>query len=720
MTFVTPLFLVAGGALLALPIVLHLIMRRKPRRLEFPALRFIQQKHSTNQRRLRLRHLLLLLLRMAILGLFAMALARPSVKFSGPIGSQQEPVAATLVFDTSMRMGYIHENQTRLEVARQWGDWLLGELPENSEIAVIDTRGGTAGFLVDASLARNRVQRLSPAPGGQPLTAALQTAAGLLAESKLQRREIYVFTDLAQVSWPTEGAPRLAEELAGLSNLGMYVIDVGVDNPSNRALGELRLSSQVLSDRSPLVLSTEISQVGSGGERNVVLYLLVHNADQPALATREPLKRGARIVTTADGRTEAIEFELEALPVGTHQGYVKIEGQDGLACDDRRYFTVEVRPAWRVMIATPPPTDDYAWYLTTALAPESQRKRQTARYQIDVVSLAELANTELDDYSAVFLLDPTPLGATTWKKLGDFAAEGHGLAIFLGENARPLTSFNAASAQAVLAGRIVRQARAPDWDLQLAPRDFQHPMLEWLRQESAVPWVTFPISRYWQMADLAPGVDTLVPYSDGRPAVLERTLGNGRALTITTPISEQASYADRQPWNLVSHSWPAYALVIKMTEYLVGGRQRLNYHAGQTVFLQLDREREHASYTWRGPDGGATGRLRADLARSLLSTTPSAGAGNYRVRAGGRGASGVDLGFSVNLTADETQLTRISEEALAEVIGSTDYKVVRRRNELEDRVAAGRVGRELFSMLILLLVVVLAVEHAVANRFYRE
>ena len=62
MTFVH-LSLLAGTALVAVPIVLHLIMRRKPTRLEFPALRFIQKRHDANRRRLQLRHLLLLLLR---------------------------------------------------------------------------------------------------------------------------------------------------------------------------------------------------------------------------------------------------------------------------------------------------------------------------------------------------------------------------------------------------------------------------------------------------------------------------------------------------------------------------------------------------------------------------------------------------------------------------------------------------------------------------------
>ena len=40
MTFVN-LSLLAGSALIAVPIVLHMIMRRRPTLLEFPALRFI-------------------------------------------------------------------------------------------------------------------------------------------------------------------------------------------------------------------------------------------------------------------------------------------------------------------------------------------------------------------------------------------------------------------------------------------------------------------------------------------------------------------------------------------------------------------------------------------------------------------------------------------------------------------------------------------------------
>src|SRR5205085_4385540 len=78
MAFVN-LSLLAGGVCMAIPVVLHLIMRQRPKQFIFPALRFIQERRLANQRRLQLRHWLLLGLRCGAIGLLALALARPSV-----------------------------------------------------------------------------------------------------------------------------------------------------------------------------------------------------------------------------------------------------------------------------------------------------------------------------------------------------------------------------------------------------------------------------------------------------------------------------------------------------------------------------------------------------------------------------------------------------------------------------------------------------------------
>src|SRR3954453_7030832 len=82
-----------GGALVAIPVVLHLIMRQRPKQLLFPALRFIHERRLANQRRLQLRHWLLLALRCGAIGLLVSALARASLT-SGVMSSW---IAASLV-----------------------------------------------------------------------------------------------------------------------------------------------------------------------------------------------------------------------------------------------------------------------------------------------------------------------------------------------------------------------------------------------------------------------------------------------------------------------------------------------------------------------------------------------------------------------------------------------------------------------------------------------
>ncbi len=60
-----------GAALIAVPIVLHLVMRQVPKHIVFPAVRFIVRREQANRRQLRLRHLILLLLRAGAIVLLA-------------------------------------------------------------------------------------------------------------------------------------------------------------------------------------------------------------------------------------------------------------------------------------------------------------------------------------------------------------------------------------------------------------------------------------------------------------------------------------------------------------------------------------------------------------------------------------------------------------------------------------------------------------------------
>jgi hypothetical protein len=459
-----------------------------------------------------------------------------------------------------------------------------------------------------------------------------------------------------------------------------------------------------------LTVETSVSCLGAAAPRVVELYLRD--------AQGKPQKRSEQSCEAAPGESRQIEFHLGGLEPGTHQGFVRLVGQDGLAADDVRYFTVVVKPAWRVLVAAPRPAQSYAVFFTQALAPTMARKLGQARFDCDVCDLGELAKRSLADYAAVCLLDPAPLDPTTWQKLASFAAEGHGVAVFLGRNAEPVDSFNSPQAQELLPGKLLRQARRPDGDLHLAPRDYQHPILAPLRdQASGIPWDASPVFRYWQLDKSPAGVGVVVPYNDGRPALLERTVGQGRALTMTTPVSDRAT---QNPWNLLpvgDGAWPFVALSHLMVTYLVGGgEQHANYLAGQTAVVPLGATNQRRDYLLSTP-GKLSFPLVADLKRHEVAVTATDQVGNYRLQAGG--SEGVDFGFSVNYAPDQTRLDRLSDRELAGLFGPTKYRLARTRAQIDRDVSVGRVGRELYPPLILVLALVLGLEMLVADRFYK-
>src|SRR3954452_5612735 len=98
--------LVAGAALAALPVILHLFMKQTPKHVVFPALRLIRERQKRSRKRLRVRNWLLLLARMARIALMARARARPRLYSQTSLGDQEVPTALALVVDTSLSMGY--------------------------------------------------------------------------------------------------------------------------------------------------------------------------------------------------------------------------------------------------------------------------------------------------------------------------------------------------------------------------------------------------------------------------------------------------------------------------------------------------------------------------------------------------------------------------------------------------------------------------------------
>ena len=79
--------LLGGSALIAAPIIIHLLSKRKFRIVDWAAIDFLLEADRRNRRRIRLENLLLLLLRCLAVFLIALLVARPLLTSSGLVAA---------------------------------------------------------------------------------------------------------------------------------------------------------------------------------------------------------------------------------------------------------------------------------------------------------------------------------------------------------------------------------------------------------------------------------------------------------------------------------------------------------------------------------------------------------------------------------------------------------------------------------------------------------
>lgn len=721
MSFLAPALL-GGLALVAIPIVLHLVMRREPQKLEFPALRFVRTRQSTNQHRLRLRHWLLLALRCAFLALLALALARPVLRGSGLLGEGKAGLAAALVFDNSPRMQYTENQQTRLDKAKQTAGWLLEQLPVDSQVAVTSTGASGSFFsrrtkLADRDSAILRTTRLRTSAAAGPLGDAIVSAIELVAEEPDRRQEVYVFSDLAAAVWNDATLTQLSEALESNENVKLYVVDVGADSPANGGLTALELSADHLSSGESLRLQTSLVATGaaSSGSRRVEAWIETENG---------PVKRGDKAVELG-GNAEAIEFSIAGLAPGVHQGYLRLVGDDALPVDNTRYFTLQVATPPQVLLVGN--TIESTTLLREALAPSSLAQTAASRFACESIAFDALPRTKLAKYDAVALLDPPPLEDESWRKLSGVLQSGGGVAVYLGRGAvGHLDEFNAPAPRLLLPAALKWVSSTPR---SLQPTNYQHPVLKGLADVGqATPWPAFPVFKAWAVGDLDPAATVVASFADGSPAIVEGVFGSGRVLLMTTPVSDRASgsgavsTAESEPWNLLPTNpdpWPFLALAEGMIDYLVGADTwSLNYQAGKIVSLSVPRRTDLATYVLRPPTGDPLPQSLAPGQQEIVLTTTDE-VGNYRVVSGGEQAR-LDTGFTVNAAGDVGLLDRTDFEGIANRLGADRVALATDRSSLSSSIDLGRVGRELYPWLIALVALALGAEQWLADRFYQR
>lgn len=277
MTFTTFSLFLAGLAATAVPIVLHLLSRGKPKKVVFPALRFARQKFAENKRKLTLKRLLLLALRVGTLVLLGLTLARPvflphetatfldearqtgEISETAPtaqmesnaenseesqnsetapaprrpekagIAGRDVPVAAAIVVDSSVRSGRVKNNESFFETARATAAAIVAQLPAESEIAILDGTFDGDAFQPDRFAARTRLEKLEIEPGGRPVAETTLEALRLVERSQLPTKEIFVLSDGTRPGWSEADAARLRRQYAATVQAARRKLDGKTD-----------------------------------------------------------------------------------------------------------------------------------------------------------------------------------------------------------------------------------------------------------------------------------------------------------------------------------------------------------------------------------------------------------------------------------------------------------------------------------------------------------
>src|SRR5262249_1235430 len=200
MSFLAP-YMLWGALAAGVPIALHFFFRTRYRRVPWAAMKFLLTSIEQTSRRLRFQELLLLLARVALLVVLALAVARPSSSVGA--GGQGDAVDAVFVIDTSLSMDAREGPLTRLQRARDAAAAVLDHLPPHSTVQMIACadRSTLLGPRAPADFdqAKQLLADLPVSHLATDLLPAAREAPAVFARSHAANQELYLFSAMQKL-----------------------------------------------------------------------------------------------------------------------------------------------------------------------------------------------------------------------------------------------------------------------------------------------------------------------------------------------------------------------------------------------------------------------------------------------------------------------------------------------------------------------------------------
>ena len=197
-----PLLYGLGAA--AVPVVIHLLNRRKFKEVSWAAMQFLLAAVRKNRRRMRVEQWLLLAIRTLVVILVVTAMAKPFLEAFGAVITGRR-THRVLVIDNSLSMGYTSAESSRFDQAKSLAGQLVKDSRSGDALSVILMGTPLKVVIGEPSYnlgeVRKEIEELSLSHGGTDLAATFEAVNRVLAASTIAQKEVVFITDLQAASW---------------------------------------------------------------------------------------------------------------------------------------------------------------------------------------------------------------------------------------------------------------------------------------------------------------------------------------------------------------------------------------------------------------------------------------------------------------------------------------------------------------------------------------
>ncbi len=729
--FLNPLMLF-GISAVSIPIIIHLLNKRKFERVVWAAMRFLKVSVEQNQRRIQIEDMLLLILRCLLVLLIALSLARPVLKaVAAALG--RSPATAVIILDNSASMCATDGVETRFAVAKKAAEEILRSLPNGSAAAVVLASDVAADLIpepsYDLTLVAARVKDAPLFDRPTNLYPAVRSAIDKLAGRQATAKEIYIVSD-----GQATGFRQLSDVRKQLEErkdqIRTHIILVGRPEEKNLAITTVRLEPGIAAINQPLRVDVRVRNAGGREARDVPVSIQV-GAD--------PAMDQATIEVIPPGEERGLSLFARLKSDGYHVITAKIEG-DHVPADDARTVAVRAVKAVKVLLLDGDTgreaRDSEVFYLKHALrsVPRSQWDDYHIKLAIKLPTEAETVRFE--DFDAVVSANVTDFSLTVVNQLASYVKNGGALWVFPGDrinvNFYNEQLYKRAGLLPATFGQAVGEAGSTEKWASLSDRAYDHEIVSIWKDPAAGALSSAKIFRHLVLTPDAAAekrldsegrsdVRVIARFADGTPAMVERNLGMGR-------VVQWATTADTD-WNdLGARAGIFVPLVNRTLGYLVARQdERLTIRAGMpfTYTAPVELANKDIQINKRARAWSDTAKDLNELAESrrveIVGGVPTIAfddtnfAGPYEIK-----GENTTIRFAVQADPDESNLELVSME---QVKTMEDFAHVVRWTpgmSMADTIDQVRTGTEMWLPLAIIVLILATAETFLAHWFSKS